>query len=47
VVPGFYRDRCARADAVLDSAPLSSPPRGRAYDEIADELLIFAGSFCT
>jgi Protein of unknown function (DUF664) len=34
VVPGFYRDQCARANAVLDSAP----PRGRAYDEIADEV---------
>lgn len=38
VVFGFYRDQCERANAVLASAPLSSPPRGRAYDEIADEV---------
>jgi Protein of unknown function (DUF664) len=38
VVFGFYRDQCERANAVLASAPLSSPPRGRAYGEIADEV---------
>ncbi len=26
---GFYRDQCARSDAVLAVTPLSAPPRGR------------------
>jgi len=26
---GFYRDQCARSDAVLAATPLSAPPRGR------------------
>jgi hypothetical protein len=38
LVFGFYRDQCERANALLASTPLSSPPRGRAYGEIADEV---------
>ncbi len=38
VVFSFYRDQCERANAMLTATPLSSPPRGRAYDEIADEV---------
>ncbi len=29
---GFYRDQCARSDAVLAVTPLSAPPRGRHGD---------------
>jgi hypothetical protein len=29
---GFYRDQCARSDAVLAQTPLSAPPRGRHGD---------------
>jgi Protein of unknown function (DUF664) len=38
VVFSFYRDQRERANAVLASTPLSSPPRGRAYGEIAGEV---------
>jgi len=38
LVPSFYRDQCERANALLASTPLSSPPRRRAYAEIADEV---------
>jgi len=38
VVFGFYRDQCDRANAMLASTPLSSPPRGKPYGEIADEV---------
>ncbi len=31
-VIGYYRDQCARADAVLAVTPLSAPPRGRHGD---------------
>jgi len=37
-VLGFYRDQCERSSAVLASMPLSSPPRGRAYGEIAEQV---------
>ena len=38
VVLDFYRDQCERANTVLASAPLSSPPQGRAHPAIADEV---------
>lgn len=31
-VIGYYRDQCARSDAVLAVTPLSAPPRGRHGD---------------
>ena len=34
---GFYRDQCARSDAVLAVTPLSAPPRGRHGDPGMDE----------
>ena len=34
---GFYRDQCARSDAVLAVTPLSAPPRGRHGDPQMDE----------
>jgi hypothetical protein len=34
---GYYRDQCARADAVLAVTPLSAPPRGRHGDPDMDE----------
>ena len=33
----FYRDQCARSDAVLAVTPLSPPPRGRHGDPQMDE----------
>jgi hypothetical protein len=33
----FYRDQCARSDAVLAETPLSAPPRGRHGDPEMDE----------
>src|SRR6266567_2278469 len=33
----FYRDQCARSDAVLAVTPLSAPPRGRHGDPQMDE----------
>jgi hypothetical protein len=37
-VVAFYRDQCARSNAVLASRPLSSPPAGQHDEEIADEI---------
>jgi len=34
---GFYRDQCARSDAVLAVTPLSAPPRGRHGDPLRGE----------
>jgi uncharacterized damage-inducible protein DinB len=34
----FYRDQCARSDAVLASLPLSAPPRGRHPDPLGAEI---------
>lgn len=34
---GFYRDQCARSDAVLAATPLSARPRGRHGDPDMDE----------
>jgi hypothetical protein len=34
---GFYRDQCARSDAVLAVTPLSAAPRGRHGDPEMDE----------
>jgi hypothetical protein len=34
---GFYRDQCARSDAVLAVTPLSAPPRGKHGDPEMDE----------
>jgi hypothetical protein len=34
---GYYRDQCARSDAVLAVTPLSAPPRGRHGDPATDE----------
>jgi hypothetical protein len=36
-VIGYYRDQCARSDAVLAVTPLSAPPRGRHGDPQMDE----------
>ena len=36
-VIGYYRDQCARSDAVLAVTPLSAPPRGRHGDPEMDE----------
>ena len=36
-VVAFYRDQCARSDAVLAVTPLSAPPRGRHGDPEMDE----------
>jgi hypothetical protein len=33
----YYRDQCARSDAVLAVTPLSAPPRGRHGDPGMDE----------
>ena len=38
-VIGYYRDQCARSDAVLAVTPLSAPPRGRHGDPEMDEPL--------
>jgi hypothetical protein len=38
VVISFYRDQCKRANAMLASTPLSSPPRGKPFAAIADEV---------
>jgi hypothetical protein len=38
VVFSFYADQCERANALLAAMPLSSPPRGRAYPAIADQV---------
>jgi uncharacterized damage-inducible protein DinB len=34
----FYRDQCARSDAVLAELPLSAPPRGRHPDPLGAEI---------
>lgn len=34
----FYRDQCARANAVLASTPLSAAPRGALHGEVEDEV---------
>ena len=34
---GYYRDQCARSDAVLAVTPLAAPPRGRHGDPLMDE----------
>ncbi len=34
----FYREQCAIADAVLDSTPLSTPPRGPVMVDLAEEI---------
>jgi Protein of unknown function (DUF664) len=34
---GYFRDQCARSDAVLAVTPLSAPPRGRHGDPEMDE----------
>jgi hypothetical protein len=36
-VIGYYRDQCARSDAVLAVTPLSAPPRGRHGDPQMNE----------
>jgi len=36
-VIGYYRDQCARSDAVLAVTPLPAPPRGRHGDPQMDE----------
>ncbi|MGI9007907.1 MAG: DinB family protein [Streptosporangiaceae bacterium] len=36
-VIGYYRDQCARSDAVLAVTPLTAPPRGRHGDPEMDE----------
>ena len=36
-VIGYYRDQCARSDAVLAVTPLSAPPRGKHGDPEMDE----------
>ncbi|MFI7706794.1 DinB family protein [Nonomuraea sp. NPDC049480] len=38
VVFAFYRDQCARSDAVLAATPLSAPPRGRHPDPLGSEI---------
>ena len=38
VVFAFYRDQCQRANAMLASTPLSSPPRGRHPGDTAGEV---------
>ncbi|SCG43853.1 Protein of unknown function [Micromonospora echinaurantiaca] len=37
VVLAFYRDQCARSNAVLAATPLSTPPRGRHPGPLGDE----------
>ena len=34
-VIGYYRDQCARSDAVLAVTPLSAPPRGRHGNQLS------------
>jgi uncharacterized protein DUF664 len=38
VVIAFYRDQCARSDALLAATPLSARPRGRHPDQLGAEI---------